>query len=184
MPLDRALHVGIRWPTPWWPPSGRRGAPRPQARQRPPHQPLRRLGLRQAARLRDRQARSAGSNVKTRSGAVIGTPYYMSPEQGAGPLRRGHRHSDVYSLGSCSEMTIGQVPFTAEGWGEVLLMHTTVLPSHAGAEDGHSPQEYEGHRPAGRRQGSRGRFASMAAMREALLQLLVGPEGLAQAPIR
>ncbi len=36
----------------------------------------------------------------TRSGAAVGTPHYMAPEQAGGHSDRASRHSDIYSLGA------------------------------------------------------------------------------------
>jgi serine/threonine-protein kinase len=56
------------------------------------------------------------------AGAVVGTPYYMSPEQCMGePL---DTRSDVYSLGAMSyEMLSGKRPFAAETVSGVINKH-------------------------------------------------------------
>jgi len=60
--------------------------------------------------------------TKTRHGDVIGTPYYLSPEQAAGkPLSL---HSDLYSLGVMMfEMLAGKRPFAAETLAQLLALH-------------------------------------------------------------
>ena len=64
-------------------------------------------------------------NHKTRAGSVMGTPYYMSPEQGEGKVQIDHR-ADVYSLGIILfEMLTGKVPFGGEGYGEIIVKHIT-----------------------------------------------------------
>ena len=65
----------------------------------------------------------------TTSGAVMGTPAYMSPEQGAGSST-DHR-SDLYSLGIVLyEMITGRVPYTAETPVAVVFKHIQdALPS-------------------------------------------------------
>jgi serine/threonine-protein kinase len=57
----------------------------------------------------------------TRTGAVIGTPYYMSPEQAKGAKNTDHR-SDLYSAGVVLfECITGQVPFLADTFNELMF---------------------------------------------------------------
>lgn len=58
-------------------------------------------------------ARTAGQNRQTKSGAVVGTYEYLSPEQIQG--RAGDERSDIYSLGIILfELLTGKVPFDAD----------------------------------------------------------------------
>jgi serine/threonine protein kinase len=62
---------------------------------------------------------------KTRTGSVMGTPYYMAPEQCEGKASIDHR-ADIYSLGVILfEMVTGKVPFGGEGYGEIIVKHMT-----------------------------------------------------------
>ncbi len=69
------------------------------------------------------------------AGAVVGTPYYMSPEQGMGePL---DTRSDVYSLGAMFyELLSGKRPFDAETVSGVINRHLYEPPSPLSASLG------------------------------------------------
>jgi eukaryotic-like serine/threonine-protein kinase len=79
---------------------------------------------------------SEREDQKTRVGLVMGTPRYMSPEQGAGAAV-DHR-TDLYSLGIILyEMLSGQPPFGGGGVNAVLSQHLATapppLPAHVDA---------------------------------------------------
>jgi len=66
--------------------------------------------------------------VATRSGALIGTPLFMSPEQCAGTGDIGPA-ADVYAVGAVVfDMVTGRPPFIGEGVGEVLVQHMQAPP--------------------------------------------------------
>jgi serine/threonine-protein kinase len=66
---------------------------------------------------------SGATSAKTRTGALLGTPAYMAPEQCRGLSNLDHR-ADVYSLGCMMyEMAAATQPFVGEGMGDVLAAH-------------------------------------------------------------
>jgi serine/threonine-protein kinase len=74
------------------------------------------------------QAHPHGDSVKTRTGALMGTPVYMSPEQCLGTKELDHR-TDIYSLGVILfEMLCGRPPFVSTGFGELVNMHLNTAP--------------------------------------------------------
>jgi tetratricopeptide (TPR) repeat protein len=68
-----------------------------------------------------------GDQALTTSGMSMGTPAYLSPEQGQGEAI--DRHADIYSLGAMLyEMVTGRLPFTAETPMGVIIKHIYELP--------------------------------------------------------
>ncbi len=68
-----------------------------------------------------------------KDGSILGTPYYMSPEQGHGDDI--DERSDIYSLGVIFyEMLTGEAPYQADSPMEVLYRHAKApvprLPEH------------------------------------------------------
>ncbi|MBL9006628.1 MAG: serine/threonine protein kinase [Myxococcales bacterium] len=69
-----------------------------------------------------------GQVLKTTTGAIIGTPTYMSPEQCRGIGQTSDR-SDVYSLGCMLyQMLSGRPPFTGDGSGDLIAKHIVEKP--------------------------------------------------------
>lgn len=67
-------------------------------------------------------ARVMDGTQYTATGAVAGTPAYMSPEQGQG--NRGDKRSDIYSLGiMLYEVVTGTVPYDADTPYAVVIKH-------------------------------------------------------------
>jgi serine/threonine-protein kinase len=59
----------------------------------------------------------------TRTGSLLGTPVYMSPEQCRG-IREIDARTDIYALGvMLFEMVAGRPPFVSEGLGDLMDMH-------------------------------------------------------------
>ncbi len=72
-------------------------------------------------------ARASGLSGLTATGASVGTPYYMSPEQCSQDQITGQ--SDQYALGVVAyQMLCGGVPFGGSGIGEVMRAHIMDIP--------------------------------------------------------
>ena len=89
--------------------------------------------------VRDEERRS----VKTRTGAVIGTPRYMAPEQCKSAANVDGR-ADIYALGCILyEMIIGVAPFDYDSWGELVAAHIHETPRRPREVDPAVPEAVE-----------------------------------------
>jgi tRNA A-37 threonylcarbamoyl transferase component Bud32 len=124
------------------------------------------------AKLNVRASGSAG--LRTRTGAVLGTPVYMSPEQCRG-ARDVDQRTDVYALGVILyEMLCGRPPFVSDGQGELIDMHINVAPEPPRRLEASIPESLERAILKALVKDPGGRHQSMGALQRALAS---GPGG-------
>src|SRR5450432_236642 len=112
---------------------------------------------------------AATSTHNTSAGTVMGTPYYMSPEQCEGRAELDHR-ADVYALGvMLFEMLTGRVPFGGEGYGEVMIKHVAMRAPTARSLVPELPEAMDTILTRALSKNPEHRFQSMADFRAALL---------------
>ncbi|MCL4228968.1 MAG: serine/threonine protein kinase [Myxococcales bacterium] len=84
-----------------------------------------------------------GDIARTRTGTVMGTPTYMSPEQCEGSREVDHR-TDLYALGCMVfEMVSGRPPFHDGGAGAIIAAHIMTPPPALRAVAPDAPVEVE-----------------------------------------
>jgi serine/threonine-protein kinase len=126
---------------------------------------------------------ASGIGAETQTGAVLGTPHYMSPEQARGTRAVDHR-SDVWALGVIAyECLTGRRPFDSAVLGDLLVKICTdplVVPSRIAAVP---PGFDEWMLRALEREPDR-RFASAAEMADALRAVAgAGPSSLTSSAV-
>jgi eukaryotic-like serine/threonine-protein kinase len=89
-------------------------------------------------------AHSGQEGGTTMTGAVLGTPRYMAPEQARGEVARLDRRADVYSLGATLyHLLTGEPPIPGSSFMEVLSNLATMEPRPLHALDPHVPVDLE-----------------------------------------
>jgi serine/threonine-protein kinase len=111
----------------------------------------------------------SGISSATRTGAVIGTPHFMSPEQARG-LKSVDERADVWSIGVIAyRATTGVLPFDGEAVGDLLVKICTAEPlppsSHVPL-----PEAFDRWMARALAKTPEDRFRSVQEQAEALLQ--------------
>jgi len=118
------------------------------------------------ARIHDDAGASTG---KTQTGMVMGTPAYMSPEQGSGASNKIDGRSDVYSLGVMMfQLATGRLPFPGSNFGEVLIGHLQLAPPQPRSINAQVPESYEAIILKCLQKKQEDRYASMKELKHAI----------------
>ncbi|MEJ7593627.1 MAG: protein kinase [Planctomycetaceae bacterium] len=117
----------------------------------------------------------------TVSGAILGTPAYMSPEQARGDNRRVDRRSDVFSLGvMLYEMLTGMKPFNGSSQIQLLQQIQSRDPRSPRSVDGRVPRDLETICLKSLSKPSDRRYATAKELAEDLRRFLAGSAILAR----
>ncbi len=115
-------------------------------------------------------------NTYTITGSLIGTPYYMSPEQAQGNKAVDHR-SDLWALGVIAfEMMTGKRPFDGDALGDLVLticVRSIAIPSAVAKV----PAGFDTWFARSVEREPDARFQSAREMALALLRVIEGDEG-------
>jgi serine/threonine protein kinase len=112
-----------------------------------------------------------GGGVATRTGSVVGTPCYMSPEQALGNKTIDYR-SDLWSLAVIAfECVVGKRPFDSEAFGD-LIVQICARPMPVPSKVGAVPEGFDAWFAKAACREPEGRFQSAKELAEALRYVL------------
>jgi len=115
-------------------------------------------------------ARLVGAQRQTRTGAAVGTPSYMSPEQLLGQEVDGR--SDVYAVGTLLyELTTGHVPFEVEGDYLRMIAQLQQIPGAPSTHNAQLPSGIDQIVARALQKEPADRFATAGDFRDALEEL-------------
>jgi serine/threonine-protein kinase len=121
-----------------------------------------------------------GTASQTRTGAILGTPYYMSPEQAEGNRSIDHR-TDLWAMGVIAcECVTGRRPFESDALGD-LILQICMKPIPKPSTFAKVPQGFDGWFARATSRDLEQRFQSARELAEAL-RAVVGVERSSRLP--
>lgn len=126
-------------------------------------------------------AREVGDSGRTMTGAILGTPAFMAPEQAAGKVRSLDRRTDVYGLGATLyDVLAGRPPFVAGSLLELLEQVRSREPAPLRDLDRDFPRDLEAIVMKCLEKEPSARYESARALGEDLQRFLDGDAVLAR----
>jgi eukaryotic-like serine/threonine-protein kinase len=120
-------------------------------------------------------ARAEAGSTMTQTGTILGTAYYLSPEQAQGLPLDGR--SDIYSLGVVVyEMLTGRRPFEGDSPVSIAYKHVREMPRPPSTHRGDIPRSLEAIIMTAMAKRPEDRYSSAALMRRDLEAFAAGRE--------